>query len=189
MQLHHLDSRTRALMHDEVQLDISLGRLFLSSRLSPAGCAQYPSMLLNAIASGNADSFTVDLARARGLFNTHEVSYRRGVPHAKAVPYDAPAMLAEGEFNRFYLRALCVRAEQDGIDSLEIYRAKVVYTPRWDSEARIGKLIEPAALLRDLRANIGINLALGVPNGPNSGLSARLPSNANFAATDQSETA
>lgn len=32
-------------------------------------------------------------------------------------------MLAEAEFNRFYLRALCARAKQDGIGRMKIYRA------------------------------------------------------------------
>jgi len=179
LHLHHLDARTRQLMHDEVQYDLARGEIFLSSRLSDGGRAAYVAMLLDAIARGDVDTFAAALARGRVL-NPYEQSHsRNGMPYIKAVPRDAHTMLAEGEFNRFYLRALCVRAGQDGIEHLEIYRAKVVHRPRWDSEARIGKLVAASALLADLRAHPGVDLALGVPNGPNSGLSARLPANSN----------
>lgn len=114
------------------------------------------------------------------MLNSHEQGHsRRGTPYVKAVPHNAHITLADGEFNRFYLRALCVRADQDGIEHLEIYRAKVVESPRWDSEVRIGKFINASALLADLRAHPGVDLALGVPNGPNSGLSAKLPADSN----------
>jgi hypothetical protein len=177
--LDHLDARTRQLMHAEVQHDLARGALYLSPRLSDVGRAGYLPALLDAIASGNADTLAVAIARGQFL-NSYEMSHRRGVPYVKSVPHDAHITLAEGEFNRYYLRGLCVRAGEDGIDHLEIYRAKVVHVPRWDSEARIGKLIRVAALLPDLRTRIGVDLALGLPNGPNSGLSARLPANSNI---------
>lgn len=180
MQLDHLDPRTRALMHGEVQLDLARGGLYLSPRLSDAGRAGYVPVLLDAFARGDTKTFATDLARRRGFFNTHESSHRRGIDYVKAVPRDAHVTLAEGEFNRFYLRALCVRAAEDGIPQLQICRAKVVHNPRWESERRIGTFVDAVALLTDLRTNIGVDLALGIPNGPNSGLSARLPANSNM---------
>ena len=47
--------------------------------------------------------------------------------------------------------------------------------PRPESEAKIGKTIAPQSLLDDLRKNIGVEPALGLPPGPNSGLSVKLP--------------
>jgi|SRR5438093_440866 len=91
------------------------------------------------------------------------------------VPVTTPEMLAEGEFNRFYLRGLCLRAVAEGISYLVIHRAKGVANPRLDSEAKIGTSVGVAALLADLRKNVGIDTALGLPPGPNSGLSAHLP--------------
>jgi hypothetical protein len=38
------------------------------------------------------------------------MSHRNGVPYVKRVPVNAPGILAEGEFNRFYLRGLCLAA-------------------------------------------------------------------------------
>jgi hypothetical protein len=86
---------------------------------------------------------------------------------------DSAIKFAEGEFNRFYLRGLSRRAIEDGI-SLEVYRAKVVAEARPDSEALLGRVLRPADLLEDLRRNKGFGTFLGVPMGPNSGLSARL---------------
>lgn len=177
--MHHLDARTRVLMHDEVQHDIAAGSLYLSRRLTDPGRMTYVPTLLDAVARGDAGTFATAIQRGR-LIKTHEESHsRRGMPFIKAVPHDAHLTLAEGEFHRFYLRGLSRRAVQDGIEHLEIFRAKVVTVPRWDSEARIGKCVAASALLADLRANPGVDLALGVPNGPNSGLSARLPANSN----------
>jgi hypothetical protein len=82
--------------------------------------------------------------------------------------------MAEGEFGRFYLRALCLRALADGTNHLVIYRAKAVMNPRPDSQAKIDTTIDAATLLADLRAHSGVDTALGLPPGPNSGLSARL---------------
>jgi hypothetical protein len=58
---------------------------------------------------------------------------------------------------------------------LLVYRAKAVMVPRADSQAMIGIMIDAKALLADLRIHQGVDTALGLPNGPNSGLSVRLP--------------
>ena len=60
-------------------------------------------------------------------------------------------MLAEGEFNRFYIRGLCLRAIASGIVDLVIYRAKQVANPRSDSALKIGTTINAQALLDYLR--------------------------------------
>ena len=64
---------------------------------------------------------------------------------------------------------------EDGIPYVEVYRAKTVAEPRPESMAMIGARLGPDALLMDLRANVGVDTALGLPPGPNSGLSGRLP--------------
>jgi hypothetical protein len=88
---------------------------------------------------------------------------------------NAHEMLAEGEFNRFYIRALCLRAIEDGIPDVVVYRAKPVENPRSESQQKIDEHVSPEALLRDLRIHPGVDTALGLPPGPNSGLSVRLP--------------
>lgn len=91
------------------------------------------------------------------------------------IPDTAPATMAEGEFNIFYCRGLCARAVADGAARLIVYRAKEVMTPRPDSQAKIGAAVNPSSVLADLRQTHGIEPSLGLPPGPNTGLSLKLP--------------
>jgi hypothetical protein len=109
-----------------------------------------------------------------GMLAAREPYHRNGQVHWKKVPWDAHITLAEGQFNRFFLRGLCVLALQEGYEQVEIYRAKDVYSPRAMSELRVGTLVDAAEFLRQLREHTGVETALGLP-APNSGLSARLP--------------
>jgi len=49
-----------------------------------------------------------------------------------------------------------------------------VENPRPQSEALIGSTVDSQKLLLDLRQSIGVEPALGVPPGPNSGLSIKI---------------
>ena len=62
------------------------------------------------------------------------------------MPSNAHNTLAEGEFNRFYLRGLCLEAIQQG-KMIEVYRAKAVNQPRAVSQALIGTQLDPNQLL------------------------------------------
>jgi len=71
---------------------------------------------------------------------------------------------------------LARRAIEDDISELVVYRAKPVSNPRPESEARVETVLPPEELLEDLRTHPGDERpSLGVPSGPNSGLSVRLP--------------
>jgi hypothetical protein len=87
---------------------------------------------------------------------------------------NANETLAEGEFNRFYLRGLCRVAIDGRTPSIAVYRAKPVAEPRPESQALIGTTFDANTLLADLRAHTGVDTALDLPPGPNSGLSGRL---------------
>jgi len=88
----------------------------------------------------------------------------------------AAQQLAAGEFHRYDLRGLCLRAQAEGKDTLIVYRGKEVHQPRPESDQRIGPCVAVDTLLRHLRTNdfITIEAALGIPGGSNSGLTARL---------------
>lgn len=168
-----LDERTRGLMLAELQRDIAESDLYSSPRLSPVGRSVYPNLLRDALETGTPESLTSALDSPR-YFNPTEIRDAKGPSPIEArVPETAAQTLAEGEFNRYYLRALCRRAIEDGIQRLFIYRAKQVVEGRSESERRIGESIDPLRLLLDLR--LRVETIFGVPNGPNSGLSARLP--------------
>jgi hypothetical protein len=91
------------------------------------------------------------------------------------VPYNAAEVLAESEFNRYYVRGLCRRATVNGIPRLEVYRAKYVVEARPESQAKIGLLVDPEVVLIDVRSSTGVETALGIPPGPGSGISIRIP--------------
>ena len=167
----NLDDKTRQMMEKEMNLDLTQGRLYLSRRLNESGRNTYPSLLQSAIKAGNERTLATTLVSK--FFNIKEVRTIKNVPISATVPITANKTLAEGEFNRFYMRGLCVRAIEEN-RSLKVYRAKQVNNPRIESEQMMGKDIDPKALLEDLRTNIGIDTFPGLPKGPNSGLSVEL---------------
>ncbi len=175
LQLENLDNRTRRFMVEELELDLAQGTLYISPRLSERGVRDYEPLLREAIENGNEVSLSASL-RSQRRMRTTELRRRPTGGHATArIPRNAADTLAEGEFNRFYARGLCRRALEDGIEELVVYRAKRVRTPRPESVAKIGTTVSARALLEDLRTSQGIEPALGIPPGPNSGLSVRLP--------------
>jgi hypothetical protein len=175
LDYNHLDERTRALMLAEIERDIVAGVLYLSDNLSPLGCRSYPDLLRKAALSGNDDSLAADI---RNCLNSHEKPRHLasgGFSKAPIMRNNAHEMLAEGEFNRFYMRGICLRAIEDGVDQLIVYRAKEVMNARSASVQKVGQSISTQALLNDLRTHTGVDTALGLPPGPNSGLCIRLP--------------
>lgn len=172
-RFENLDARTRKLMLDELEHDVQLDRWHKSKRLSPIGEIAFVPALRDAIRSGNERTLAHAIL-VGGMLDSRELSHRKGRMFWKDVPRDAHLTLAEGEFNRYYLRGLCLRALEDGQEQLEIYRAKDVYSPRAMSEMRLGTFVDAGKFLRDLRTHVGVETALRLP-APNSGLSARLP--------------
>lgn len=170
----NLDQRTRQFMLDEFDQDLKDNTLYISPRLNDRGRTEYPNLLREAINTGNDVTLASSIAAAGLLNPTEQRNTRTGVTTAK-VPVTAAETLAEGEFNRFYARGLCRRAAVEGVKELVVYRAKQVANPRPESQAKIGTRLDAQALLQDLRTHPGVDTALGLPAGPNSGLSVKLP--------------
>jgi hypothetical protein len=166
----HLDATTRPLMLSEIDLDVTAASLYVSDRLNPSGQACYAALLREA-ARSHDETWLAQQLRIRDCFN---LTYQRRKPTGGftdvRMPSNAQEMLAEGEFNRFYIRGVCQRAINEGVTQLVVYRAKFVRDPRPESESKIGSAVSPPALLDDLRRNTGIDTALGLPAGPSSGL-------------------
>lgn len=166
-----LDEATRGAMLQELEGDLAAGNLYLASRLSPTGRVDYERLLREAIRDGDEVSLADQLGIEHRLNQTEMRRTRSGMRPAR-VPVTAAKTLAEGEFNRFYIRGLCRRAVAAGIGELVIYRARESANPRPESVAREGASIDAAGLLADLRDNPGVDTALGLPT-PNSGMSVR----------------
>lgn len=162
----------RQEMISEIQADINAGKLYISDRLNSEGQKQYPTILLEAAQSQDVAGFV----RSFGMqyFNSH---YQRSKPKGGytqvKMPNNANVLLCEGEFNRFYIRAVCLKAVNSGQKLVTAYRARPSNNPRPESVAIEGRQLEAYKLLNDLRTNIGLDTALGLP-GPNSGMSFKL---------------
>lgn len=176
LYFENLDDRTRQLMLDEMEYDIAQTQLHISPFLSGQGQRDYSNLLREALRSGNDETLAQNLREHRRILRTLPRRNPKGGYSISATPENAAQVLAESEFNRYYIRALARRAIEDGISELVIYRAKPVSNPRPESEARVETTISPQDLLEDLRSHPGDEPpTLGVPSGPNSGLSVRLP--------------
>jgi hypothetical protein len=173
---YNLDDRTRQLMLEEMEYDIAKNQLHISPFLSGQGQRDYPNLLREAMQSGTDETLAENLRSHRRISRAlPRRNKQKGGYLLASVPENAAEIVAEGEFNRFYIRALARRAIEDGIPELVIYRAKQSRKPRRQSEALVETTLAPQDLLADLRAHPDQPPKLGVPSGPNSGLSVRLP--------------
>jgi len=167
-----LDKTTRQLMKDEFDYDLAANSCFLSRRFNQFGNTYYVEAISHHILEGNDDTLAEDL-KSKDCFKTHEERNTVNGTSIAKIPINASQLFSEGEFNRFYIRALCLRALEEA-KNIEVYRARASTNPRPESELLIGQRFDPRILLNDLRDNKGIDTSLGLPNGPNSGLSLKL---------------
>jgi len=174
LNLTDLNEPIRDEMLKEFQYDEERGGVWLSDNLNERGRTEYPRLLEEAARSHDDDWLAMEIADGR--LNSHEKPrLNRGTMVTPKMRSNAHTMLAEGEFNRLYARGLCRWAIAQGITELVVYRAKAVENPRSESVRMIGQRVDPKQLLDDLRVSRGMDTALHLPPGPNSGLSVRLP--------------
>ncbi|MGB7528974.1 hypothetical protein [Sphingobacterium cellulitidis] len=163
----NLDEETRKLMLDEINSDISKDKLYFSDRLSINGRENYTPFLLKSVKNGTEETFT-NLMTQNDNFNETEVVQGK----SKKVPNNAASLLCQNEFNRYYIRAICLRAINHKQEEIEIYRGRASSWARPESEMLIGTRLNAEDLLEDLRNSIGTSPKL-FPE-INSGLTVKL---------------
>lgn len=171
----NLDAETRRFMLEEIEMDVQDGSIYISNYLNPRGCESWARLIREAAETGTDDTLAAAIVRDRCLKDRVERKKPKGGYTMAAVPVTAHQTMGEGEFNRYYARGLCRRAINEGIPDLQVYRAKEVREPRWESEQKLGSLVSAEMILADLRQTQGVEPALGLPPGPNSGLTLRIP--------------
>lgn len=171
----NLDGECRQFMLEELKKDVLEGTLYIGSYLNETGIRNWAAILEEAIQNHDDVWLENELRTRNYMKDKTERKKPTGGFTIVSVPVTAPQMLAEGEFNRFYARGLCLKAIKNNIPEVAIYRGKEVRQPRPESQAMIGKRINASALLDDLRKSQGVEPALGLPPGPNSGLTVCLP--------------
>lgn len=167
-QLDDLNAQTRSLMLQELEQDLREGTSFYDARLREDGCELYFRLFVEALESGTPESFS-EAIRSQGLLNETETRTVNGRSVEAKVSSIAHANIGEGEFNRYFMRAVCLQAIEQGLEEVEVYRAKQVTNPRPAGKERKN----PKELLEYLRTT-NISVAGSFP-GPNSGRSVRLP--------------
>jgi hypothetical protein len=174
LRLQDLDERTRRFMVEELDRDVERDCLYLSPHLSEIGRASFEQLLRTALRSGTERSLADALRSNARMEVTKRWERRTGAPIVGELPATAPDTLAESEFHRFYVRGLCRRALDEGISTLEIYRARPTEQSRLKSDALVGVRMDATSLLEDLRPCLGGTPRRVLPPCPDAGLSVRL---------------
>lgn len=172
LQYANLDPTTRRYSLAELDHDVAQGSLLVSDRLRPGGLPEYQGLLRDALAY--YDDLWLE-ERLPSLLVDFEV--RRtpsGGQTTARLPEHAARMLAEGDFNRYYMRGLCARAIDEGRSDVEVYRARFSAEPRSASAELEGQRLPAARLLEELRTLTADTLPEAMIGQPNSGMSIRL---------------
>ena len=174
LDLANLDLCTRRFMLAELESDVASGTLYRSPQLSEQGQLQYYALLRAAVTSGTEESFAEALCRRQAVLPPGRWQHPREVGPEEALAA-ATVRLAEREFHRFYIRGLCRRALDQGVQVLEIYRAKPAESGRAPSDAMVGIRVTASSLLEDLSQEFHSWPPHGLPQCRDPGLSVRLP--------------
>jgi hypothetical protein len=97
LYFENLDDRTRQLMLDEVEYDISHNQLHISPFLSGQGQRDYVSLLREAVRSGNDETLAERLREHRRILRTLPRRNPKGGYSISAAPENAAQVLAESE--------------------------------------------------------------------------------------------
>lgn len=174
LDLPHLDERTRQFMLAELDADVGTESLYRSPQLSETGLCHYQRLLRLAIQSGTEASFAEALGALGAVRPPSRWQHPKEVGPTEALA-DATFRLAEREFHRFYIRGLCCRALEQGINLLVIYRARPTDEGHRPSDSMIGLRIDVRSLLEDLRGAFRSLPPHGLPQCRDPGLSVRFP--------------
>jgi len=144
------NEETKQLMMREFLDDCSNGRVYFGERLKKSKQVIYQDLFKQAIENMDLESFVIKLYDSE-FWEEFEVD-KNGV-QKKINTERAAIILAEGEFNRLYIRAVCLAAEEKK-QKVTIYRFRDSKTPDPVSEAKIGTSYDPKTIYDDVKNNL-----------------------------------
>ena len=150
-----ITSEVRRRMLEELYWSLENNKIYFSRHFSASGEEKYPHLLKNALESGNPDTLEESL-------NVTE-NFQPGRPK------NAAQTFAWDEFNKYYMRALCLLAQELTGHELVVVRGRQSSNPKPESDRLIGAKKEPVKFLSGLRNVPKVN-----PFGANSGLTLEL---------------
>jgi hypothetical protein len=172
LQYQNLDPTTRRFAIAELDQDIASGAFHLPSRLRPTVAGDYQRLLRDALRY--YDDLWLEEHASDLLVESETRRTPAGGQVTAKVPQMAARMVAEGDFNRYYMRGVCVRAIEEGRQVVEVYRARLSLEPRSESAELEGHRLSARAVLDWLRGLQSDDPAVAPLGRPNSGLSVRL---------------
>src|SRR3954465_10340977 len=172
LQYENLDPTTRRYAVAELDQDLTNGAFHISERLRPESVGQYQRMLQEALRY--YDDRWLEEHASDLIVESESRRTRSGGTTTARVPQMAARMLAEGDFNRYYMRGIALRAIEEGRQILEVYRARLSMEPRLESAQLEGQRIPAAELLDHLRGPISVDSNVAPLGRTNSGLGVRL---------------
>ena len=170
MSYEELDDRTREYMLSEFEKEQVSGMPYQSKSLSSEGLKVFPSLMREAIKSGNEVSLARSLDPAE-LWEPTEVYIREGMSHTRRRNVRQSAVrLALTEFNTWYVRGLAKRLLDEGIESCQVYRGE---QPKWEPgecSEHEGRITSVQEIYANHRARYwpepGNKAAFSIPFGP-----------------------
>jgi hypothetical protein len=154
-ELRHLNDalalEIRPLMLAELLWSLEHQKLYYSKQFAAHVHDEYPRILMDALTSGTPDTLDEALNQP-GIF-------RPNTPRRSAQSF------IWDEFNKFYMRALCLWVIMHPGHEVVVVRGRVSEHHRGSSDAQLGRKEDPKKFLEVLRETPEIN-----PFGANSGL-------------------
>lgn len=171
LQYQNLDPTTRRHAIAELDADLESGAFHASDRLRPTDVAEYQRLLRESLRY--YDDLWLEQHVPDLLVDFETRHTKSGGQTTAKLPEMASRMLAEGDFNRYYMRGVALRAMQEDRE-LEVYRARLSLEPRPESAEVEGQRVAPRELLDYLRGVTSVAPDAARLGRPNSGLSVRL---------------
>jgi hypothetical protein len=172
LQYENLDPTTRRFAVAELDRDFASGAFHIPSRLRPSAVGEYQRLLHEALRY--YDDLWLEEHASDLLVDVETRRTRSGGQTTAKIPQMAARMVAEGDFNRYYMRGLCLRAIEEERQVVEVYRARLSLEPRAESAELEGRRLSARAVLDQLRGLASDEPAAAPLGRPNSGLSVRL---------------
>jgi hypothetical protein len=172
LKYDNLDPATRRHAIAELDGDLASGTFHASDRLRPTAIEEYQRLLRDALRY--YDDLWLEEHAGDLLVDFEPRQTRSGGQTTAKVPEMAARMLAEGDFNRYYMRGVALRAIEADDEVVEVYRARLSLEPRPESEELEGHELPARDVLDYLRGKRSVDPTTLRLARPNSGLSIRL---------------
>jgi hypothetical protein len=172
LQYENLDPTTRRFALAELDRDFASGAFHASARLRPSAVGEYQRLLHEALRY--YDDLWLEERASDLLIEEETRRTPSGGQVTAKIPQMAARMVAEGDFNRYYMRGVSLRAVNEDRQVVEVYRARLSLEPRPESAELEGRRLPAQAVLDQLRGLSSDEPAAAPLGRPNSGLSVRL---------------